>query len=217
VPTLLHLDSAAETLARSRSRSITKTFADEWSSAGDDFTVIYRDLHADPLPHLPDAALHWPPHLRPEGAEPPLEAEQLQAELIGELLEADVLLVSAPIYNYSVPSALKAWVDHIHVPGITAPFELSLQPLADRPAVIVSSRGGIYDEGSRAEHWDHAVPMLEIILGNALGMTTEVITTSATLAEDLPAMASMIGRSREELAAAHDLAAARAREIAATF
>ena len=147
MPHLLQLDSAAA-LKNSRSREITATFADAWRDQGPQYTVTYRDLHRDPLPHLADAVLHWPSHLRPEGAataDPAAlaAAEALQDELIGELLTADVLLVGAPLYNYTVPSSLKAWIDHIHVPGRTAPFaDSATQPLAGRPAVVVSSRGG---------------------------------------------------------------------------
>jgi FMN-dependent NADH-azoreductase len=60
VPHLLHLDSAAA-LKNSRSREITATFADTWRGRGPQYTVTYRDLHRDPLPHLVDAVLHWPP------------------------------------------------------------------------------------------------------------------------------------------------------------
>jgi FMN-dependent NADH-azoreductase len=218
VPHMLHLDSAAA-LKNSRSREITATFADAWRDRGPQYTVTYRDLHRDPLPHLADAVLHWPPRLRPEGAasaEPAAlaAAEALQDELIGELLAADVLLVGAPLYNYSVPSSLKAWIDHIHVPGRTAPFvDAPTQPLAGRPAVVVSSRGSSYDAGSPSEGWDHAVPVLEIILGSALGMKVEVITTSLTLAETVPALAPQLDRSRAELAAAHEAAGAAARRL----
>jgi FMN-dependent NADH-azoreductase len=220
VPHLLHLDSAAA-LKNSRSREITATFADTWRDRGPQYTVTYRDLHRDPLPHLADAVLHWPPRLRPEGAataEPSAlaAAEALQDELIGELLAADVLLVGAPLYNYTVPSSLKAWIDHIHVPGRTAPFVGAPdQPLAGRPVVVVSSRGASYDAGSPTDGWDHAVPVLELILGTALGMTVEVITTSLTLAETVPALAPQLDRSRAELAAAHEAAAAAARRLPA--
>ena len=220
MPHLLQLDSAAA-LKNSRSRDITATFADAWRDQGPQYTVTYRDLHRDPLPHLADAVLHWPPHLRPEGAataDPAAlaAAEARQDELIGELLTADVLLVGAPMYNYTVPSSLKAWIDHVHVPGRTAPFaDSATQPLAGRPAVVVSSRGASYDPGSPTEGWDHAVPVLELILGTALGMNVEVITTSLTLAETVPALAPQLGRSRAELAAAHEAAAAAARRLAA--
>jgi FMN-dependent NADH-azoreductase len=225
MPHLLHLDSSAA-LDNSRSRQITETFAAAWCDRGPEYTVTYRDLHASPLPHLANAALHWPQRLRPAGGEgaggaagagPAAfeAAESLQDQLIGELLAADVLLVGAPMYNYSVPSALKAWIDHIHVPGRTAPFDGNTQPLAGRPAVIVSSRGASYDMGSPTEGWDHATPVLQLILGTALGMNVEVITTSLTLAETVPALADQQDRSRAELSAAHEAAAAAARRLPA--
>ena len=213
MPHLLHLDSSADG-EHSRSRAITRTFADTWRGCGPQYTVTYRDLHHDPLPHLTDAALHWPPRLRPAGATPPAAAEALQQELITELTAADVLLVGAPMYNYSLPSSLKAWVDHIHVPGVTAPFDVASQPLAGRPAVVVTSRGAAYDEGTPTAGWDHGVPVLELILGTALGMTVTVIATSLTLAETVPALAGQKERSRAELARAHQEAAATAKRLA---
>ena len=220
MPHLLHLDSAA-TLKNSRSREITAAFADAWRAAGPQHTVTHRDLHLDPLPHLADAVLHWPPRLRPDGAactDPAAlaAAEALQDELVDELLAADALLVGAPLYNYSLPSSLKTWIDHVHIPGRTAPFvDAPTQPLAGRPAVVVSSRGASYDPGSPTDGWDHAVPVLELILGTALGMSVEVITTSLTLAETVPALAPQLDRSRAELAAALAAAAAAARRLAA--
>jgi len=218
MPHLLHLDSSASGID-SRSRQLTATFADTWRAASAAHTVTHRDLHRVPLPHLPDAALHWPPRLRQQRAsvtdpESFALAEALQDELLEELLGADVLLVGAPLYNYTVPSTLKAWLDYIHVPGRTAPFDVPDQPLAGRPAVVVTSRGASYDPGTATEGWDHAVPVLEIILGSALGMKVEVITTSLTLAETVPALANELDRSRAELAAAHKAAAAAARRLA---
>ena len=213
MPHLLHLDSSADS-EHSRSRAITATFAAAWRGHGAGYSVSYRDLHRDPLPHLADAALHWPPRLRPDGAAPPAAAEALQQELIEELTSADVLLVGAPLYNYSLPSSLKAWIDHIHVPGVTAPFDVPTQPLAGRPAVIVSAQGASYDAHTPTEGWDHAVPVLDLILGTSLGMTLTVITTSLTLAETVPALADQRDRSRAELAQAHELAAATARRLA---
>ncbi|MCU1529841.1 MAG: FMN-dependent NADH-azoreductase, partial [Frondihabitans sp.] len=90
MPTLLHLDSSAD-LDTSRSRAITKTFADTWRSLSDDHVVVHRDLHRDALPHLSDASLHFPKHLRPEGAHPSPEQEALQQSIIDELVAADVL------------------------------------------------------------------------------------------------------------------------------
>jgi FMN-dependent NADH-azoreductase len=216
VPHLLHLDSAAA-LKGSRSRELTAAFADTWRARGPEFTVTYRDLHRDPLPHLADAVLHWPPRLRPEGAasaDPAVlaAAEAQQDELVNELLVADVLLVGAPMYNYSLPSSLKAWIDNIHIPARTAPFDApeEQQPLAGRPAVVISSRGASYDPGSPTDGWDHEIPVLQLILGTALGMRVEVITTSLTLAETVAALAPQLDRSRAELVAAQAAAVAAA-------
>src|SRR5258708_21221532 len=121
MPLLLHRDSSAA-LDNSRSRQIAATCAGAGRGRGPEYTLIYRDLHADPLPHIGDAALHWPQRLRLAGGEGTggtagagqeafTVAESLQNQLISELLAADVLLVGAPMYNYSLPSALKAWID----------------------------------------------------------------------------------------------------------
>lgn len=214
MPRLLQLDSSAD-LTTSRSRAITETFATVWRSLGDGHTVVHRDLHRDPLPHLTDAALHFPPALRPEGASPDPEQEELQRVLIAEVLAADVLLIGVPLYNYSMPSTLKAWVDYIHVPTVTAPIDdpTSQQPLAGRPAVLVSARGGVYDAGSSTEFDDHALPALTLILGNALGMMVETIVATRTLSERFGAPVGEVAAQHRELAAAHEAAAQAAHRL----
>jgi FMN-dependent NADH-azoreductase len=214
MPTLLHLDSSAD-LATSRSRAITATFADTWRSLGDDHEVVYRDLHRNPLPHLSDASLHFPRHLRPADASPSPEQEALQEVIIAELLAADVLLVAVPLYNYSMPSTLKAWVDFIHVPAVTAPFDdpATQQPMAGRPAVLVSTRGGTYDRGTPSEFNDHAIPALTLILGDALGMTLETIVDSRTLTDRFGGTPAEIAKQHAELAAAHEAASEAARRL----
>lgn len=203
MPHLLHLDSSAD-LDNSRSRAIGATFVEAWLAADPRNTVAHRDLHRDPLPHLPDASLHWPAHARPEGATPPAGAEALQAALLVELLGADVVLVAAPLYNYSMPSTLKAWIDYVHVPGVTAG---DVRPLAGRPAVIISSRGASCDDGSPTAGWDHAAPAVQLVLGESMGMPVTVITASLTLADTVPALAAQADRAHDELALAHEEAA----------
>ena len=213
MPQLLHIDSSAD-LQNSRSRAVTRTFADAWRGISPQHTVIRRDLHRDPPPHLADPQLHWPSRLRTVQHDEQLPGEELQQALIAELVNADAVLIGAPMYNYSLPSTLKAWVDHIHVPGVTAPFDQPTQPLQGRPAVVVTARGGVYDPGTPTEGWDHAVPVLQLILGNALGMEVTVITTSLTLADTVPSLSDFRDRAGVELAAAHELAAATAKAVA---
>ena len=178
--TLLQLDSSAGG-ERSRSRAITAEFAREWARLGGDRRVVTRDLHADPPAHLPSPALHWGAGL--VAGDRPVGWEQKQHEFIDELLAADVLVIGAPLYNYSMPSTLKAWVDHVHVPGATTGMpEL---PLRGRHAVLVSSRGGRYGDGAAPDAWDHATSALEVVLGESMGMTTHRLITDGTIAFDL--------------------------------
>ncbi|HLS93219.1 MAG TPA: NAD(P)H-dependent oxidoreductase, partial [Microbacterium sp.] len=114
MPQLLHIDSSAD-LGSSRTRALTAAFAAAWR-ARDGHTIATRDLVRTPVPHLESAAQHWPdaPGAHEQASE---AAWRIQRELLDELLASDVLVVGAPMYNYSMPSVLKAWVDHIHIPG----------------------------------------------------------------------------------------------------
>ncbi len=196
MPTLLHLDSSAD-LHGSVSRQLTARFAAAWTALGPHHTVVRRDLHLDPLPHLPTHALHWGPGLRAAGETAEAADDQLQAELTGELLSADVLLVGAPLYNWSVPSSLKAWIDWIHVPGITAGDP---PPLAAKPAVIASARGLAY--GPDSGNIDHQTPYLEQLFRQALGMTTYVVAAELTLAPRLADLAPLVDQGAASFAAA---------------
>jgi FMN-dependent NADH-azoreductase len=210
MPHLLHLDSSADPRS-SASRAVTAAFVAGWRERGSGFTVTSRDLQADPPPHLPDAALHWSPRLRTaeEVVDPADEARQ--QTYLDELLAADVLLLGAPMYNWSLPSTLKAWVDHVHVLGTTVPFgEFEARPLAGRTAVVVSSRGASYDAGGEQASWDHTVPPLELVLGQSFGMSVSVITLQLTLADRVPAMADL----RDQAAAEADAARSYAGELA---
>ncbi|MFJ4073690.1 MULTISPECIES: NAD(P)H-dependent oxidoreductase [unclassified Curtobacterium] len=196
MPTLLHIDSSAD-LSHSRSRALTAAFADAWRARGPEYTVVRRDLHVDQLPHLETSALHWAAADRTADESVAPEAEALRQEVIDELLAADVVVVGSPLYNYTVPSTLKAWIDRIHIPGVLAG---DVQPLAGRPVVTVVSRGATYDAGTPTEDWDHGSPVLHLILGTALGMKLYPITVSATLADRLPDLAPLAEHASAELA-----------------
>lgn len=203
MPALLHLDSSAD-LHSSVSRSLTALFADTWRSLGAEHTVLVRDLHRSPLPHLPDAGLHYAPRLRTSIERPDPDAEALQAELIAEVTNADVVVVGAPMYNWSLPSTLKAWIDYIHVLGTTVPFDTPDAPFAGKPMVIVSSRGNTYAAGTPGEDTDSVIPPLQQTLGASLGMSVSVVTAELTLAERIPPLAPLAGQAAASLAAAQD-------------
>ena len=194
-------------IEHSRSRAITRTFANTWRAFSPDHKVVYRDLYRDPPPHLNDMALHWPPRLR--GPDPVFnsDAERLQQNLLDELLAADALLIDAALYNFSFPSTLKSCLDYIHLPGLTAAFDSQTQPMAGRRAVVIVARDAAYDPGTPSAGWDHATPVLQIILGTSLGMEVSVITTDLTLANTVPMLSDQSERAATELANAHAAAA----------
>lgn len=206
--TLLRIDSSLRTDG-SVSRVLTGAFADAWVAAGGD--VVSRDLQAAPLPHLPYFGLHFP-----ASENDPVQwdvARALQNEVIDQVKTADALVIAAPLINYSVPSTLKAWMDHLHVPGVTAAPVPEEGPLAGKPVVIVSPRGAAYDEPGAEVLLDHAVPALEALLGSALGMAVESITVDRTLANLLPELDP--ARAEALLNAATERASERATELVA--
>ncbi|UED82932.1 FMN-dependent NADH-azoreductase [Streptomyces profundus] len=203
--TLLHLDSSARGKA-SESRAITAAFASAFRTAHPDNVVLRRDLHTDPPPHLPEAGLHWAPGLREAGERPGWAAEEAQRRLVNELLAADVLLIGFPLYNYGLPSTLKAWLDHVHVPGWTAPSAISGAPLAGRPVVLATARGGEYGTRGVNRQRDHATPVMELVLGEEMGMSVTVIAANLTLANRTPALARHTERAARELRGALSLA-----------
>ena len=156
---LLHLDSSARA-TDSVTRQLTAAFAGHWRATHPGGRVTYRDLAADPLPHIPAAtvaAMFVPPALRtPEQA----ATTALQEALIAELAAADTLLIGAPMYNFGIPSALKAWLDHVVVFGRTVGAGL----FAGTRVVVASARGGAYGPGTPREAFDYQERYLRDVL-----------------------------------------------------
>ena len=128
--------------------------------------VVVRDLARDPLPHV-DAAFVTGRALPPEKRSP-AEAKALALSdiLLAELEAADVVVFAAPMYNFSVPSSLKAWIDHVVRPGRAFSYsEKGPQGLLKgKKAVAVVARGGIYSEGP-AQRLDFQESYLRAVLG----------------------------------------------------
>jgi len=212
VPTLLRLDFSYDDDATSVSRALTGTFARAWRASGPERTVVEHDLRTDPVPPPGHGALHWAEELRAPGVVVPAEAEAAHARVLDELLAADVVVIGAPLYNYGPSATLKAWLDHVHVPGVTAPFGGDApRPLRGRRAVVVAARGTAHDGDSEAEGRDHALPLLRLILGDALGMDVHVVTVDRTLSATVPTFAGERARFERRFAAA----AAELEELAA--
>jgi FMN-dependent NADH-azoreductase len=192
---LLHLDASIQG-DRSISRALTTRAAARWRDANPEGTVTYRDLAADPLPHLGAAAAEArfvPPdqHNAEQAA-----AWAISTELVGEVAAADTILLGLPVYNYGPPSTVTSWVDHLIAPGLSMDPATGEGLLGGRELIVLEARGGGYGEGTPREGWDHAQAWLPH--GVALtGLEPRFIVAELTLADVNPAMADL-----RELAAA---------------
>ncbi|WP_327253972.1 FMN-dependent NADH-azoreductase [Streptomyces sp. NBC_01244] len=187
--TLLHLDSSLSPAEGSTSRAVTAAFRKAWQEQNPDGTVVYRDLAADPAPHLGApaafAAFTDPATHGPEQAA--AFAERLK--LVEELERADAVLIGAPMYNFSIPSTLKAWLDQVIVMGRTAGPE---SPLKGLPVTVVASRGGSYAAGTPREGLEYVQNYLDGLLTAMFGAEVDFIVPELTLAATNPAMAELI-------------------------
>jgi len=140
--TILHIDSAI-TGEFSASRELTAAIVRELTAADPSQKVTYRDLAAEPLPHLTLPAFG--------------EADSQAA--LAEFTAADTVVIGAPMYNFTIPSQLKAWLDRILVAGQTFRYTETgaVEGLASGKRVIVAvARGGLYGDGTPQRSVEHA-------------------------------------------------------------
>ena len=211
--TLLHIDSSlyGET---SVSRALTATFRREWEAQDPTGTVIYRDLSANPLPHI-DLVAHSSAMPSEAGHTPEqIAALALRSELADEIERADVILIGSPMHNFTIPSALKAWIDQVILAGRTMGPTPSA---AGTRTVVMSARGGGYGPGAPRESCEFVVRYLDKVLSEMLALDVEFVVAEFTLARNVPALAGMIDRADASLAQAHEDAAQRAKALVTQF
>ena len=197
---LLHIDSSIQG-ARSVSRRLTARAARAWLDAHPGGTVTYRDLGANPLPHL-DTEGGLARLVSPEEQTPAQAASwALTNEIVGEVRRADTIILGLPVYNFGAPSSVKAWVDHLVAPGLSFDPATGEGLLGGRDLVVLASRGGGYGTGTPREGWDHAEQWLPHGL-DYTGLVPRFITAELTLAERKPAMAALRPQAAESRAAA---------------
>jgi FMN-dependent NADH-azoreductase len=152
--TILHLDASING-ENSASRAISANIVDQLRGAGDD--VAYRDLAGDPLPHLTLDAF-------------------ADTAVLDEFMAADAVVIGAPMYNFTLPTQLKAWIDRVVVAGTTFRYtENGPEGLAGGKRVIVAlARGGFYDANSPAAALEHLETYLRGVF-NFIGIEPEFV------------------------------------------
>jgi FMN-dependent NADH-azoreductase len=154
--TILHIDSSINGES-SASRTISRSVVDQLTIEQGGADVRYRDLAAEPLPHL--------------------TLDQFaDSSVIDEFLGADTVVIGAPMYNFTLPTQLKAWIDRIILAGKTFRYtESGPEGLAKGKRVIVAlARGGFYNHGSPASALEHLETYLRGVF-NFIGIEPEFV------------------------------------------
>ncbi|MFG2939738.1 FMN-dependent NADH-azoreductase [Streptomyces sp. NPDC048282] len=209
--TLLHIDSSLLPGEASSSRTVTDAFRKAWQEQHPDGTVVYRDLAAEPVPHI-TAASHTAGFADPATHTPEQAAAFAdRVKLIEELEQADAVLIGAPMYNFTIPSTLKAWLDNVILFGRT----MGENPSAKgTPVTVVASRGGSYAPGTPREPFEYVQNYLAAALGDGLGLELDFIVPELTMAPQNPAMAELVPLYEASRERALQEAAARAKTLA---
>ncbi|MBS9715613.1 FMN-dependent NADH-azoreductase [Pseudohalocynthiibacter aestuariivivens] len=175
---ILRIDASART-EDSVSRSLTDSIVARFGGA----TVITRDL-SEGIPHLSETwvgATFTPPENRTAQQ---AEALSFSDELVAEIKAADIIVIGSAVYNFSLPSSLKAWIDQISRVGVTFKYgENSPEGLLKDKRVIVALASGGTAIGS---DYDHFTPYLKFVLG-FLGITDVQFVGATELAQNADA------------------------------
>ncbi len=161
---ILHVDASASDAASSHTRRLSAELVAKLKAANPGAVVVYRDVAADPLPHV-DMTIRqaWLPEGEKDSA---LTATAARSKtLVDELKAADVVVIGSPMYNFTVPSTLKAWIDHVSIAGQTFQYtQTGPKGLLTGKAYLALSSGGIYSQGAFAAA-EHLATYLTAILG----------------------------------------------------
>ena len=209
--TLLHIDASAR--RHSISREVSAAFAHAWRAQHPDGDYLYRDLATDPVPYIDEAWTQLCDAVLAQGsteldriaglARTPAQASawNIVAPLLTELQAADVVLIGTPMYNYSIPAALKAWLDQVTFPRMS---------LAPRRFVIAAARGGAYSDRSPKAAFDYQQRYLRDFLAGHFAVTdTAFITAELVNSRQDPALAHL----REDHERSYALAVETARRL----
>ncbi|HEY3610884.1 MAG TPA: NAD(P)H-dependent oxidoreductase [Pseudonocardiaceae bacterium] len=203
MPHLLHIDASLRTTG-SVSREVSAAFAAQWRAAHPDGEYTYRDLGRHPIPHLDEAAL-VASQIPPEQHTPEQRAAwAVTAAVIAELEAADTVLLGVPMYNFSIPSTVKAWVDRIVTTRLMADPETGIGPVAGKRVIVTTARGGAYGPGTPREPYEFQESYLRAVFTKlGLDQNLTFVNTELTLADVVPAMARFQDLAVHSRAEAH--------------
>ena len=194
---LLHIDSSILG-GGSVSRTLSASIVAKLQGGEPNVSVTYRDLAAEPIPHL--SGLYLAAGQAGEAQhDPALQADlTLGGAVLDEFLAADIVVIGLGFYNFGIPSQLKAWIDRLAVAGKTFRYtEKGAQGLAGGKRVILAiARGGYYGPGTPSASSEHAetylrsvfaffgIPRIEVVAAEGLAVGPDMRTAAIARAED---------------------------------
>ena len=195
---LLHIDSSVRQQG-SLSRQLGGEFLAKWQAANPDGKIVTRDLAANPVPHLTEQMLGA--YFTPAEQRNAEQAHTIKTSdaLVDELLAADTIVIGAPMYNFSVPSGLKAWIDHVARAGRTFKYGANGPEglVHGKKVIVFVASGGVYSAGPAAAY-DHVTTYLRTVLG-FLGMTDVSFIVAEGVAMGEAAVEAALTQSRSQL------------------
>jgi FMN-dependent NADH-azoreductase len=198
---LLHIDSSILG-ANSVSRALTADIVARKKALHPGLEVVYRDLAEDKRLHL--SGDHLAAFQGGKVDDAALGADLAAGQTyLSELFDADIIVIGAPMYNFSIPSQLKAWIDRVVVAGKTFKYGAngpeSLLPRGKK-VIIASSRGSIYAPGSPAAALEHHESYLRGVL-SFIGLSDVTMVRAEGLAVGPEVRAAALARAQQEIAA----------------
>jgi FMN-dependent NADH-azoreductase len=199
--------------ANSATRALGDLVEAEWRSGHPDSLVVRRDLSVAPV-----SANAWPNAIvakqvpAEQQTDEQRAATELATTLADELITADALLFTVPLYNFGVSQHFKTWFDLAYTDPRIDPQGTALR---GKPAVLVTALGGNYSEGTPREGWDHSTGWLRRVLEDVWGLDLRVVQRQFTLVGVNPALDQFADLAAELKADAEQLAGAHGRDLAA--
>jgi FMN-dependent NADH-azoreductase len=182
----------------SSSRKLGAAFASAFAEANPDVEIRVKDLAVNPVPHLDGETLtagYIPEENRPEGM---AAKHNSRLAIINELVEAKAIAITTPMWNWSIPSVLKAYIDQIVMPGVLDPY--GCRKLADKKVTVMIACGGSYGPDSHHPEWDFETNYLKHIFTSLGATDIHFIRTEFCLAGVVPGMESLVEAKEKSLA-----------------
>jgi FMN-dependent NADH-azoreductase len=213
---LLHVDSSVLG-TNSVSRQLTAEVVAEWRRSHPDTTVEYLDLAVDAPNHFNADALGIKVGAQANPTEAQVRENAVSERLVSQFLAADVIVVGAPLYNFSVPTQLKAWIDRLAQAGRTFKYtdKGAVGLAGGKTVIVVSTRGGVYSTSEGGQAMEHQESYLKVVFGFfgitdvrfvraegvAMGEQPRAAALSAARTDILAATAEAANQDRATLAA----------------